>query len=257
MLKNLIKSPDERKARSLEKRYQVLRFLREEIYTTREVIELLLGLGLTGAKQTLHAMEREGLIRHQQVECPNGWRPTLWGITSDGQAMAFNDGEEPLDRVFSPAKVGLTVVRHTIFLQIARIKAEREGWKNWIAGDRVAQWEKDQARPDAIAEAPNGKKFAVEVELTMKTKKRYESVLFDRLMQVASKKYEGVIWLLEDEDRAMRLEKIIKSIDRFTREHNGKKHEVVIEPRHHKLIHFTSFGEWPNGQKLNDFLEGN
>ena len=86
--------PDQRKERTAAKRMAILRLLREEIYTTREVVQELLGVAATPAKLTLAAMVRDGLLRMEQVDCPNGWRPFLWGITPEGQAMAFDPATE-------------------------------------------------------------------------------------------------------------------------------------------------------------------
>jgi len=241
-------APVERKARVYAKRWAILRLLRNEIYTTREAVQVLLGVAATPAKMTLAAMARDGLLRMEQVECPNGWRPYLWGITPEGQAMAFDPAtEQPVERVFEPGRVGLTVVRHSITIQLCRIKAERAGWTNWQSGDRLAKWEKDQGRPDAIATSPTGERMAVEVELTLKTTKRYEAVLWDRLRQIKAGNFDRVCWLTDDEDRALRLEAIIKSIDEFTREHAGVKQKIRIDPEiHHSRLLFKSLTDWPN-----------
>ncbi len=239
--------PAARKERTAEKRRAVLRLLRDEIYTTREVVQELLGVAPTPAKMTLSAMVRDGLLRMEQVQCPNGWKPFLWGITAHGQALAFDEGEQPMDRVFEPGRVGLTVVKHTITIQLARLRAERQGWKNWQSGDRLAKWEKDQGRPDAIATSPTGEVVAVEVELTMKTTKRYESVLFDRLRQIKAEHFAKVVWLSPDLDTSRRLESIIKNIREFDREHAGVKQHVIIDPdRHHPCLKFMAIENWPN-----------
>jgi hypothetical protein len=184
----------------------------------------------------------------EQVDCPNGWRPYLWGITAEGQAMAFNpENEQPVARAFEPGRVGLTVVRHTISIQICRIKAERSGWTNWQACDRLGHWENDQGRPDAIATAPNGERFALEVEHTLKTTRRYESVLWDRLRQIRARNFDRVCWLTDDADRAKRLEIIVKNISEFTREHAGQVQEIKIDPAiHHPRLLFKSLADWPN-----------
>ena len=238
--------PAERKARTAEKRRAILRLLRDEIYTTREVVQELLGVEATPAKMTLAAMARDDLVKHQQVDCPNGWRPHLWGITADGQALAFDPGETPNERTFEPGRVGLTVVKHTITIQLARLRAERAGWTDWQAGDRLGKWAADQGRPDAIATDPSGERWAVEVELTMKTTKRYESVIFDRLRQIKAGNFQKVVWLSPDQDRSKRLETIIKGIDKFTREVNGKKQEIHIDPEtHHSKLGFVELDQWP------------
>lgn len=247
MQTRLLLPPAERKQRTEAKRRALLRFLRDEIYTTREAAQELLGLSSAPAKSTLAAMARDGLLHMQQVECPNGWRPFLHGITADGQALAFDEGEAVNSKTFEPGRVGLTVLKHTITLQLARIRAERAGWRDWQAGDRLAKWAAEQGRPDAIATDPSGERWAVEVELTMKTTKRYESVLFDRLRQIRAGNFDRVVWISPDADRSRRLESIIKSIREFTREVSGTKQHIRIDPEtHHPKLVFVSLDEWPH-----------
>ena len=240
--------PRERKERTAAKRKAILRLLRDEIYTTREVIQELLALAPTPAKMTLSAMARDGLLRMEQVQCSNGWRPYLWGITSEGQGAAFDVAtEQPSDRIFEPGRVGLTVLRHTIAIQLCHIRAERSGWTHWQAGDKLGVWEKGEGRPDAIATTPDNERIALEVELTLKTTKRYESVLWDRLRQLKSGNFERICWVTDGVDRARRLESIIKNITGFTREHAGQRHHVMIDPAvHHPRMIFISLAEWPN-----------
>lgn len=238
--------PDERKKRTAEKRRAILRFLRNEIFTTREVIQVLLNVAPTPAKMTLSAMQRDGMLRLEQVQCPNGWRPFLWGITAHGQAVAFDDGEDPIDRVFEPGRVGLSVVKHTITIQLMRISAENAGWTHWQNVDRLAKWSKNEGRPDAIAINTAGEKIAIEIELTMKTTKRYESILFDRLRQIKGGKFDRVVWISPDQEASRRLSVIIKNIREFTREFAGTKQQITINPDlHHPRLAFVSLDTWP------------
>lgn len=239
--------PAERTARVVQKRQLILSFLREEIYTTREVVQELLGVTPSPAKATLAAMARDGLLRCEQVECPNGWRPWLWGITAEGQAMAFDPGTQAhVDKVFEPGRIGLTVLNHTIHLQLARIRAQRHGWTDWISGDRMGKWQAGEGRPDAIAVSPSGERLAVEMELTMKTTKLYQSVLFSRLRDIKAGKFDRCVWISPDADRCKRLRSIILGIDQFSREFAGRKQTIIIDPStHHPKLAFVSFDDWP------------
>ena len=238
----------ERTARVEEKRHAVLRFLRDEVYTTREIVERLLGVTATPAKNTLAGLARDGLVRCEEVICPSGWRPTLWGITAHGQSVAFDiESEQPSARVFEPGRVGLAVLNHTITLQRVRIQAERAGWMDWTAVDRLAKWEVGVGRPDALVTTPAGERWALEVELTMKTTKRYESVLFDRLRQIKTGAYQRCVWLAQDADRARRLELIVKGIQQFTREHAGQRQLINIDPDvHHPRLTFCAIDQFPS-----------
>lgn len=251
-MKTKLLPPAQRQERIEAKRRLLLRWLREELYITREVAQELLGLAPSPTKKTLSNMRRDGLLRMEQVVTPSGWRPTLYGITAHGQGMAFDPGEAPNDRTFEPGRVGLTVLNHTINLQLARLRAERAGWRDWQLGDRAGKWAADQGRPDAIATDPQGTAWAIEVELTMKTTKRYESVIFDRLRQIRAGTYQRVVWISPDQAQSDRLESIVKSIREFTREVNGTKQQVLIEPEtHHPKLAFVSLDQWPTIPHLN------
>lgn len=240
--------PAQRAERIAAKRLALLRFLRDELYTTSEVAQELWGLSASPTKATLAAMRRDELLRMEQVECPSGWRPVLWGITAHGQAQAFDpaSGETPADRTFEPGRVGLTVLRHSVLLQLVRLRAQRAGWDQWQAGDRLGKWEAEQGRPDAIAVDPSGQRWAVELELSMKTTKRYESVLFSRLRQVRAGSFDRIVWISPDAGQSDRLKAIIHGIREFTREVHGTKQLVQISPElHHPKLAFVSLDQWP------------
>ena len=59
----LIKDHAERTERAAEKRHALLRFLRDELYTTPAVAGEVIGVGERGARQTVLQMEKLGLVR--------------------------------------------------------------------------------------------------------------------------------------------------------------------------------------------------
>lgn len=247
MATGLLKTHAERTARMAAKRFQILRFLRDEIYTSREVVQVLLGVAPSPAKQTLAGMARDGLIRLAQVQTADGSKFSLWGITAEGQAMAFDlENESTTEKVFEPGRVGLTVLRHTLFIQLARIAAEKKGFTNWTNGDRLSIWQKDQGRPDAILTSPLGEVLALEMELTIKTTKRYEDVLFDRLRQIKNGNFSRICWVCETAEKAKRLQSIINKVDSFSREVQGRKVDIKITDEHRTKFIFSTMADWPN-----------
>lgn len=206
--------PAERAARVAEKREKVLRFLKDEIFTNRIVAQQLLGLNSRQAVYTtLGGMERDGLIKRDTLPLPGGHQITLWGITPAGQLMAFNPNTEAYnDRYFEPGRVGLTVLDHTLDLQLLRLQAEAAGWTGWTLGDRIGKWQKGQSRPDAVATDPQGVRWAIECERTIKTRKRYEAILKDRLLAIKQGAVNKVAWLCPEEEQAGRLRAAIKSV---------------------------------------------
>lgn len=240
----LITSPAERAGRIAEKRRSLLRFLRKSYYTTAEIAGLLMGVASRqGVHTTLAAMERDDLLRRETVEA-NGRRWTLWGITSHGQAMAFDSscGEQPEAKYFETGRVGLTVLAHTLDLQRFSILAERGGWTHWQLGDQMDKWQAGMSRPDVLATSPDGVRYALECERTIKTVKRYESILSDRLQAIKRGEFERCAWLCPTRDQAERLQAIIAGIKDVAV--SGTR--VSIQQRHLVSLVFAGYEDFPN-----------
>lgn len=244
MSSKLIASPSDRAARTALKRYMLLRFLRTNYYTTADIAGLLLSISSRqGVHSTLVAMERDGLLKRETVEA-NNQRWTLWGITPHGQAMAFNpaNNEQPESKYFEAGRVGLTVLAHTLELQRLSIMADRAGWTDWHLGDRLGKWQAGQSRPDALVTSPDGIVFAVECERTIKTVKRYEAILVDRLQAIKRSDFTHCVWLCPTRDQAERLRAIIASITEL----NVAGTCIQIQDRHRATLHFAAFEDFPN-----------
>jgi hypothetical protein len=244
MSSHLIASPSERADRIAAKRYVLLRFLRHNYYTTADTVGLLMNINSRqGIHTTLLAMERDGLLRRDTVET-NGKHWTLWGITPHGQAAAFDPkaGEQPESRYFEIGRVGLSVLAHTLDLQRLGIHAERAGWSDWQLGDSLDKWQRGQSRPDAIVKSPCGIVYALECERTIKTIKRYQIILADRLQAIKRGEFARCIWLCQTQDLTERLQAIITSIKDVPL--TGTR--VQIEERHLAVLSFATYQDFPN-----------
>ena len=240
----LLRNHAQRLARRDAKRHAVLRFLREEIYSTAQMLQQLLGArALQGVHRTLQGMERDGLLTSEIVTTPAGRQVQLWGITPHGQGLAtdFDAGETLPDRAYERGRVGLTVLQHTLDIQSMRIKCERTGWTDWQAGDRLTKWTAGQGRPDALATDPNGFRWAVEIERSIKTRKRYESILADRLKAIHQGRFDRCAWLSPDAQIRRIVEVTILSIDSVP---VGGRREG-IEERHREKLLFACYEEFP------------
>lgn len=115
---HLIADPAQRQARAEEKRRQVLRFLRDEIWTTTDVVALLLGVGYAGAHSALRAMQKIGLTTSAEMFIPGprgAMRTVLHGITAQGLAYAWDLDEQPDARSpWEPSKTNQLFVPHQI-----------------------------------------------------------------------------------------------------------------------------------------------
>jgi hypothetical protein len=86
----------------------------------------------------------------------------------------------------------------------------------WQFPDRSAPEEKSSGkyRPDAVATAPSGERVAIEIELSVKTRKRYSDVIAGHLANVATGDYSRVIYLTQFESHRKAVENLIRGIDR-------------------------------------------
>lgn len=240
---NLLAAPAERQQRAQQKLTQVLRFLRQEVWSSQDILGVVMGVtSRTAAHKNLARMEAEGLLRRHKVEGLGGGSVTLWGITSHGQAMAFDPlSEAPVASYFEPGKVAEITIRHALDLQRLRLQGEHAGWTDWVNGDRLSELLKGAKRPDAIAVSPAGLKTAIEVERTIKTSKRYEQILASYLMSLKAEQVNQVIWLTPTQDMAARLRAIVLGVQSVT----IQKQRFAIEPnKHHGRLSFMSYGSW-------------
>ncbi|MDE2128975.1 MAG: replication-relaxation family protein [Betaproteobacteria bacterium] len=239
----------QRMQRVEQKQNIVLRFLRDEIYTTQKVLEMLLGLSPDRTKKTLINMQKAELITRKQVVAGNGWAPVLWGITPHGQGMACIQSETdfPNERYFQPGRVGLSMLHHTIGLQKIRIQAERAGWTGWINGDKAAEFDAE-SRPDAVVTDTGGRRWCIEYERTMKVKTRYQGILFARLRAIKNGAYERVCWVCDTPQASLLLRNAILSLRKFEVKQAGVKQQIVIDPeKHHPLLSFVDLSHFPPG----------
>jgi hypothetical protein len=241
---NMIANPQARKKRKDEKQYLVLRFLRQVLWSSQEILQVVMKLqSRQAAHKSLVQMELAGLIKAHKFEALGG-KLKLWGITAHGQTMAFNLGtEKPYSVYFEPTRISEQLIRHQLDLQKLRIKAELIGWENWQDGDRLGALNKSTKRPDAIALNSNGLKVAIECERSFKTIKRYEQILLSYLLLIKNNTISEVIWVSPTQDFAKRLEVLVKSIKKL----KLAGQIVQIEPeKHHKNLYFCSYEDWPN-----------
>jgi hypothetical protein len=215
---NLISySHSERMARAAEKRRRLLAFLRSEVYTTVDVAAAVMQLrDRYSATKTLAALQRGGCIVVDKIALPLGGHVTVVGITLDGQAAVAELLQKPfIGAAYERGRVGLTTLDHRTDLQRLRLACARAGWREWKYSDRVSAAEKsvkDVHRPDAISTTPSGVRVALEVERTLKSKKRYRFILGRHLEAIQRSEYQHVIYTSPDAARADALRAIVHGL---------------------------------------------
>ena len=236
-----LQSPAERLARQLQKEREILRFLREDLFSTSELLGLLLGLRSRQAIwKTLKQLEAREFIKQHTFHALGG--PIIvWGVTPHGQALAFNPATETVARsYFEPSRVSEVTIRHALDLQMLRIRAEAAGWRGWRNGDRLGAV-RNGNRPDAIVIDSDGKVTAIECERTFKTLKRYEVILSNYLQALKRSDFHRVIWVSPTSEQACRLRSMVTGIESVLVE--GQR--VKIDPqRHHAALSFEDYSSF-------------
>lgn len=239
--------PDIRRARLEAKRRSVLRWLRDETWSTPEILGKVMGVAARqGVYQTLAHLERDGYLASADVPIFKKATQRIFGITSHGLAHAF-DLDEPFEArpTFEPSKVKLSTLQHEVDIQTLRFQAECAGWVNWTPGTRLGVSRGGEKRPDAVARDPQQNVVALEIERSIKTGKRYEVLLSQYLQAVAKGRYARVVWLSPSLDLSLRLKRIIFSISAVPV--GGKR--IPLEARHYQLLDFLDYSQWPPGRK--------
>lgn len=243
---NLIKDQAQRFARMHEKQYLILRFLRDHLWSTQDILQRVI---MVGSRQAAHkcltSIEKKGFIKRFTYQALGG-PITIWGITSQGQSMAFEVGSESLiTAYFEPKRISEQTIRHQLDIQRLRLKAENAGWNKWVDGDRLGITDKNLKRPDALCKDSFDNTVAVECERTFKSLKRYEQILVNYLKLIKAGNINSVVWVSPSVEMAQRLKSIITSI-KYVR---VAGQQVQIDPsKHHSNLHFCSYTDWPNYQ---------
>lgn len=246
MKSDTLMKPDERKAQTIKKQNIVLSFLKDETYTHVDVLQKLLGFkNVQNVNSTMKKLERDNLVKRASIDVSYGRPITLWGITTTGLHHAFGLDEQLEDRpVFEPSKAKGSTLQHRIDLQLARITAEQAGWTEWVSGQLLGKRMQGMKIPDAIATNPQGEKIAIELERTIKTRKRYADILVSHLRSKKEGLWSKIYYLSPSVDFSLRLRRAFHSIE--TAQLNGSKFKLKEE--HFLPFHFYSFNdkEWLN-----------
>lgn len=252
---HLWSDPQARTARAEEKRRKILRLLRLEGWTTTEVVTAMLGIGYSAAYQALKTMERDGLTTALALFVPGkagATKMVLHGITSQGLAYAYDLDEAQDSRSpWEPSKTNPLFVPHQVMTQLARVRAEQEGWKDWRPA-RALMGLGLPKLPDGEGMSPEGVRVAVEVEREIKTDRRYEAVIGAYIAQMkADGRWQRVDYLCPDADFAARLARIFGQLSQLRLEQPGKPSKSGrLEQAHLDRFRFYAHDHWPAGDYI-------
>jgi len=237
----LIRSHEERIYKRTQNRYRLLKFLRDETWSDALNLGLILGLSKSGAYKTLSSLCREQLIISVYIE---ELGRKIYGITPSGLLYAWDENENMENRsYFQPNRVKPLMMRHHLDLQLARVNAERAGWNSWKLASQLPK--NMPKRPDAEVTSLRGQLIAVELERTVKTKKRYESIFSIYLQAIKRSEYDAVHYVCPDQGFAKRLLRLFTTIDALP----VAGVRVPITDRHREKFPVYCLENWPPIEK--------
>lgn len=233
----------------VSKKNKILVFLKQETYSNVKTLMRVINCkNKSTISRVLNSLESDKLIiRHNNNQYGNK-QQLLWGITQCGLAIAYNIEDEPLLLpTFQPSKLRLPTLEHHLLIQNVRLILQEKGSTNWIHGDRSTFYSKYsdvKHRPDGVITLPNNINIALEVELNVKTKSRYKSIMTSHLLAITKKHWNCVYYVLPSEDKKKLIMKIFDSITMLTVNNNP----VILEQKHKNVFMFFTFDEIQNKQ---------
>ncbi len=225
----------QQQARAAAKRKLALDFLANgEIYFNAEIATILISTSRSSALRTLASMVNDGELKTEE-HFVKGRKVVIYGITSHGLALADKFDQNP----FELGK-NSSYLQHHFETQLARLKAEDEGWTCWTPGKTLH--EKGLKKiPDAIATNSSGVRVALEIERHIKTPKRYQEIIGAHLLGCSNKLWDEVHYLTPA-GLSGRLHKLFLSIKKVNVPTLG---ELVMEPSHYNRFKFHDLQNWP------------
>lgn len=235
----LIQSRSAQSARIVEKRQAILAWLKGESFSTVPILAQVIGTAGNACWKSLKAMERDGLVQSHLLENHFG-RLTIWGITAHGSAMAADPAEvDPDFSYFEPGRLSPLTIAHALDVQRARLQLQAQGWTDWRTDRQCRQMQLAKV-PDALATDPDGQQVAVELERTIKTIKRYESIVSMYLQAIRNETLDRVLYLSPIPGVPQRLERLFHGI----RAVPVQGSRVELQPQHYEKF---TFAELANG----------
>lgn len=206
----LISDPEERKERALEKETAVLKWLKDEIFSTTAILAGVMGVQERAARTVLNRLADRGLIIKDAVPLIAGRALAIWGITPAGLWYILDEKEIATAslRYHSPGSIKSVTIEHALKIQECRFYfCAKFRLDSWVP-DRLLPGKglkvKDPKRwplyPDAVftytnAETSKKGSVAIEYERSRKTSLRYSEIIKAHLKNIEKGRY-SVVWYI-------------------------------------------------------------
>jgi hypothetical protein len=238
----LIKSYKERVERQANRHDLVLSFLRDETWSSSQVLTELLNGSPALTSKTMAQLERQQFVVRHEME---PLRQVLWGITAHGLAYAWSDHELMQRRAyFEPSRLSALAVPHHLDIQRVRLKALRAGWSDWTSESLLPRGL--AKRPDAVVASPDGRNIAIEIERHVKTLKRYEAIFSAYLQAIKRGEYDAVHYVVPDRKFAKRLKRVFGLVHSVP----VLGERVQITDKHRARFIVSALADWPTHDVL-------
>jgi len=203
-------------------RSKVLSFLYYEPYTTAKVVQTLAQYKtIQGANKLLRSLEAQGFVKRQRLTNLAGRGMSLWGITGAGCAAIYDPEKSFYKRTrgFKTDSIYLTTLDHLNQMQLLKCRIINSKRNISILYIDKNIW-KDKV-PDVLAklvlEDGNESIIAYEVELTIKSEKRYKEIIGDYKPHIKKNQCDYIFWVSDTESKRDKLSNIFKR-------NNGSSH---------------------------------
>jgi hypothetical protein len=267
----------ERRAKARAKEAQILDFLSIETYSDSKNLALLIGLGVQSTKITLAKMEAKGWLSSAVISLGGrGVGIKYWGITPQGlfeQAEEQSIGRLVHGKHFQPSMVNAITMPHKFAIQTAILQRDvaiatglalkgvrrsdiptkdsigfGSSWVHYYGKDVDLSTlnRKKLVIPDIIFKARLSRDlvFAVEVELTIKTAKRYKAIFAGHYRNILKAGlYDVVLYVLATKKERLVFNAMINRI--FGKELDDKFKEVLSQ-----VVLYTSLEEMKDSDYL-------
>lgn len=226
----------QQKERIARKRDTLLKFLASEGFSSLPILAEVLQLGKPATCKTLQQLARLDMVSSMDVPAGAGLLKVYF-LTAHGRAMAADPAEIGRDwRDADVSRVAPRTIGHALDCQRLRLTLEASGWADWKT-DRQLHAMQLPKIPDGLARTPNGQLAAVEVERTIKTKKRYQAILAEYILMINRQQIAQVHYFCPAAGVAERVEKIFRSIERIV----VKGNSLPVQPQWLDRFYFQPF----------------
>ncbi len=227
--------PDRQAEQRAKVTESVLTFLSLETYTSTDILQTLLGYKTRhGTTKALRRLCQAGLIKEHDLTMLTGHALKLWGITVQG-IYAINDPEKMPDRVrgFEPSRISLLTLPHKIKCHETAVHALNNRCVIVRSMDLFLGLNKI---PDLIIQNPkSGKHSAIEIELTVKTAKRYAKIFREYKQALKSNIVARVYWLTESEKMQQHLQRVFGNVESISQA-DKEPHQVLTIAEFHQIL---------------------